>query len=131
MSETGTSSNQGRDQPQATPGSGKIVMLSGDLMFASRVRAVAQSQGFAFHFGGSLPEGDLSTVRFVILDLSTRSGLIDQVARDCAERCPDATLIAYGPHVQTDLLRRAREAGIANVMTNGQFNASLTRTFNP
>ena len=108
---------------------GSVVMLSGDLMFASRVRAAAQSAGLTFHFGGSLPDADLEDVRFVVLDLSTRSGLISSIAGLCAERCPQATLIAYGPHVHVDRLSAAKEAGIPHVMTNGQFNAQLSQLF--
>jgi hypothetical protein len=134
MTEAGTSANQRpeHDAAKSAQGesvAGKVVMLSGDLMFASRVRAAAQGKGLAFHFGSSLPEGDLSLVCYVILDLSTRSGLVDSIAGMCAERCPQAKLLAYGPHVQVDLLRRAREAGVATVMTNGQFHTMLPQLF--
>ena len=44
-------------------------------------------------------------------------------------RRPQAKLIAYGPHVHVDHLREARACGIANVMTNGQFNAQLPQLF--
>ena len=108
---------------------GSVVMLSGDLMFASRVRGAAQTAGLAFHFGGSLPEGDLAAVRFVVLDLATRSGLIDSIAEQCRQRCPQAQLIAYGPHVHVDRLREARQAGIPTVMTNGQFHSQLPVLF--
>jgi hypothetical protein len=116
------------------PNSGKadsesVVMLSGDLMFASRVRSAAEASGLTFRFGGSLPEGDLRHVRYVVLDLSTRSGLVGDLAGQCAERCPQAELIAYGPHVQVDRLREAKAAGIPTVMTNGQFNERLSTLF--
>lgn len=124
-----------RDEPMMQAGrseagsGGRVVMLSGDLMFASRVRSAAQAAGLEFHFGGSLPEGDLQDVRYVIVDLSTRSGLVGSIAGLCDQRCPQATLIAYGPHVQVERLREARESGIPNVMTNGQFNAQLPQLF--
>ncbi len=124
-----TNPESGRGDSSEDSGGGSVVMLSGDLMFASRVRAAAQSAGLAFHFGGSLPDADLGSVRFVVLDLSTRSGLISSIAGLCAERCPQATLIAYGPHVHVDRLSAARESGIAKVMTNGQFNAQLPQLF--
>lgn len=104
-------------------------MLSGDLMFASRVRGAAQAAGMVFHFGGSFPDGDLENIHFVILDLATRSGLIPSIADLCAQRCPQARLIAYGPHVHVDRLQQARDAGIVNVMTNGQFNSQLPELF--
>ncbi len=118
--------------PQPSAGNGdseSVVMLSGDLMFASRVRSAAEATGLKFHFGGTLPHGDLQHVRYVVLDLSTRSGLVHDLATQCAERCPQAKLIAYGPHVQVERLREAKAAGFPTVMTNGQFNEQLPRLF--
>jgi len=109
--------------------SGTVMMLSGDLMFSSRVKSAAERSGFAFQMGGRLPDEGTESIRYVILDLSTRSGLIPEIVQQCAERCPDARLMAYGPHVQVDKLNAARQAGIETVMTNGQFDASLATIF--
>ncbi|TWT83020.1 hypothetical protein CA13_44830 [Planctomycetes bacterium CA13] len=106
-----------------------VAFLSGDLMFASRVRGAAENAGWQFLFGGSLPREDLSTVRYVIVDLSTRSGLIPEIVSQVAERCPDAKLIAYGPHVQVERLKKARAAGVPTVLTRGQFDSGLGSMF--
>lgn len=106
-----------------------VLMLSGDLMFASRVKAAAQRAGKDFQLSGSLPDGDLESLAFVIVDLSTRSGALSGIAQQCGTRCPGAQLIAYGPHVQVDSLEAARQAGIGIVMTNGQFDRELSRMF--
>ncbi len=117
-------------EPDSTSDSGgSVVMLSGDLMFASRVRSAATQAGLEFLFGGQLPDGDLDSVRYVVLDLSTRSSLAGSIAGQCAERCPEAKLIAYGPHVHVDRLDAARQGGIETVMTNGQFNSQLGGLF--
>lgn len=108
---------------------GTVVFLSGDLMFASRVKAAAEQAALAFHFGGSLPESGTDSIRFVVLDLATRSGLTSEIAGQCAVRCPQARLIAYGPHVQVSKLNAAREAGITVVMTRGQFDRELATLF--
>lgn len=118
---------ESRDEEQPLPGS--VVMLSGDLMFSSRVKAAAERAGLGFRISGSLPEDETESIRFVILDLSTRSKLVDEIASQCAQRCPDAALIAYGPHVHVEKLKRARESGIATVMTNGQFDIQLSNLF--
>lgn len=111
--------------PEPPDHSGGVLMLSGDLMFASRVRSAAESAGRGFQLSGSFPESDLSHVRMVILDLSTRSGLLPELAATHAERCPQARLVAYGPHVQADLLKSARAAGIETVLTNNQFHQQM------
>lgn len=107
----------------------RIVMLSGDLMFASKVRSVAENLGMAFAFGGHLPEGSLEDVHTVILDLGTRGGLAGSLKSICDERCPNAKLIAFGPHVQPEKMQRAKDSGISHIMTNGQFDRSLHLLF--
>lgn len=106
-----------------------VLMLSGDLMFSSRVKASAERAGKHFQLSDSLPDGNLDTVAFVIVDLSTRSGVLSNIAEQCAARCPSAKLIAYGPHVQVDKLDAARAAGVETVMTNGQFDREISRMF--
>ena len=106
-----------------------IVFLSGDLMFASRVQGAAEASGFEFHFGGSLPETE-SQIEFVVVDLATRSGVLDGgLVGACREKCPGAKLIAFGPHVQVAKLEKARAAGIQTVLTRGQFDRSLGTLF--
>ncbi|MFK8111371.1 MAG: histidine kinase [Rubripirellula sp.] len=108
---------------------GSVVMLSGDLMFASRVKSVVQRAGLEFRFGGQLPEDEMDSVRFVVLDLSTRSGLTSTIVPLCSERCPQAKLIAFGPHVHVDRLAEARDAGFPMVLTNGQFDSQMVHLF--
>ncbi len=108
---------------------GSVVMLSGDLIFSSRVKAAAERVGLRFRVAENLPDDDTDSIRFVVLDLSTRSKLTDEIVAKCNERCPQAKLIAYGPHVQIAKLGSARAAGITMVMTNGQFDSQLPQLF--
>jgi hypothetical protein len=117
------------DSPAAALSPGSVVMLSGDLMFASRVKSVVQRAGLEFRFGGQLPAEQTESIRYVVLDLATRSGLTSTLVSQCAERCPQAKLIAFGPHVHVDRLAEAREAGFALVMTNGQFDSQMVHLF--
>jgi len=114
---------------QASDSSGEpaVVFLSGDLMFASRVRAAAQSEGLHFQLSASLP--DCGDITYVIVDLSTRSGVVDGLMERCRQVCPDAKIMAYGPHVQVARLEKARQAGIPIVLTRGQFDRSLGTLF--
>ncbi|TWT98648.1 histidine kinase [Stieleria varia] len=101
-----------------------VVFLSGDLMFASRVRAAAQANDLEFVLATQMPT-ELSEIRFVILDLATRSKLTETLVEQCGQLCPEAKLIAFGPHVQVSRLDAARAAGIPTVMTRGQFDREL------
>ncbi len=123
--ETSGSKIPASQEPSENSALSSVVMLSGDLLFASRVKSVAENAGFEFRFGGNLPEDRADAIRYVILDLSTRSGLTATIIDLCRQRCPQARLIAYGPHVQVEKLNAARQAGIELVMTNGQFNQQI------
>ena len=123
MGEQGLGSSENEAAPY------RVVMLSGDLMFASRVRSMIEKVGATFVFGGNLPDGPLNDVHTVILDLGTRGGLADSLKAMCDDRCPQARLIAFGPHVQVGKLQRAKDSGIEMVMTNGQFDRSLHLLF--
>lgn len=80
-----------------------------------------------FVFAASLPEKTQEDVRWVILDLATRSGITQTIVPEVRRQYPDARLIAYAPHVHTGRLAAAREAGFDEVMTRGQFDVWLTR----
>jgi hypothetical protein len=113
----------------ANPTPGSVMMLSGDLLFCSRVKTSAEGAGLKFRMGGQMPSEDTESITFVILDLSTRSGLTADIVSICREQCPNAKLIAYGPHVEVEKLRVAKEAGIETVMSNGLFSNQMKSIF--
>lgn len=116
------------NQTSDIDGAPAVVFLSGDLMFASRVRAAAEAEGLEFQLAASLP--DRGDIRCVIVDLSTRSGVVEGLMERCRQVCPDAKVMAYGPHVQVARLDKAKQAGIPVVVTRGQFDRSLGSLFN-
>ncbi len=116
-------------QAKEDSSTGSVVFLSGDLIFASRVKGAAEQAGLNCRLSGSFPESDTDSIRFVVLDLSTRSGLTAEIVNFCLDNCPQAKLIAYAPHVQLGKLAAAREAGIPVVLTRGQFDSKLPTLF--
>jgi hypothetical protein len=106
-----------------------VLFLSGDLVFASRVRGAAEAAGFRFQLSGKFPEDGGEAIRYVVVDLSTRSGVVDGLPECVAAQSPGARIIAYGPHVQTARLEAARQAGIPTVLTRGQFDRQLPSLF--
>jgi hypothetical protein len=109
------------------PDQPSVLMLSRDLLFASRVKSAARAAGLNCRIASRFPDEQADSIRLVILDLSTLAALAGELVLQCAQRCPTARLIAYGPHVQVDNLQAARQAGIATVMTNGQFSRELSQ----
>ncbi|EMI42456.1 hypothetical protein [Rhodopirellula sp. SWK7] len=121
--------SQASGSDDSSPSTGMVVFLSGDLIFASRVRAAATGAGLEFKLAGNLPEQSEHPVRFIVVDLSTRSKVVDGLMADVNQRFPDAQVIAYAPHVQVQRIRDARQHGIPTVLTRGQFNEGLTAMF--
>ncbi|XZE53802.1 histidine kinase [Planctomycetaceae bacterium SH139] len=109
----------------------RLIFLSGDLVFASRVRGACEEAGYDFHFGANLPPPAdpqaAQAVPFVVLDLATRSGLTEKLVADARVHYPNARLIAYAPHVHKGKLQAASEAGFDEVLTRGQFDRWLTQ----
>lgn len=104
-----------------------VVLLSGDLIFASRVRGAAQNAGLEFVIAGNLPQR--SDIQWVIVDLATRGGAVDGLMEACQQHCPDAKVLAFGPHVQVAKLEKAKAAGIPHVISRGQFDRALGTLF--
>jgi DNA-binding NarL/FixJ family response regulator len=97
------------------------IILSDDLLFASRVTATAKAIG-ATVIRVRTP-GELqtrlanSTPGAVIVDLHTPGFDVSQ-ARQLA---PGARLIGYGSHVAADVLKAARDAGFDLVLPKSAF----------
>lgn len=112
----------------ASPSARVVVMLSGDLIFASRVQSTANAAGLEFRLSGNLPTDLAPTLSHVIIDLSTRSKVVVGLMELCRTHYPDAQVLAYAPHVQVERIRAARAHGVP-VVTRGQFNEKLASLF--
>ncbi len=112
-----------------------IVYCCPDLLFSTKIRSTAEALGV-----GSRPVRDLAMldnrlnqvddgkanepVQALIIDLDTGA---DGLAMIAHARKAQAALpvLAYGSHVEVDMLAKAREAGAEPVMTRGQFTRML------
>ena len=112
-----------------------ILYCASDLLWATRIKATADSLGIPCRPARN-PEmlaarlGD-SDVRGMIVDLEAGDvalSLIRSLRSDpppggqTAKRIP---VIAFGPHVATEALQAARQAGADRVMTRGAFDSGL------
>jgi DNA-binding NarL/FixJ family response regulator len=84
----------------------KVVFLTSDLMFSSRVGAAAKGSG----------------VEMVLVDLSMERLNLPSVVGAVRSGAPAAKVIAYGAHVDHAGLADASEAGCDQVLTRNQFN---------
>lgn len=106
-----------------------VVVVTGDLMIGSRVAEFARSNGLKCRQVLPGPfAADPPSAACVCIDLSAQRGplsaLLEKVAKP-AEGGP--RVVAFGPHVQEELLQSARDFGVSEVLTRGQFLNQLGR----
>lgn len=123
-----------------------ILYSAADLIWATRIKGAADALGVPCRPARSVEmlEARLadSDVRALIVDLDAPDpgvsmALIRRVAEENRGRTSEnggdgggagegaIRVVAFGPHVATDLLRAAREAGAHDVMVRGAFAARL------
>jgi len=108
------------------------LLLSDDLIFTSRITATARDRGLtvrAARSGEALVElARQSPPRGVLIDLSNPGLVLPELLRRLAEACPSMPrVVAYGSHVDTAVLRAAREAGCDPVLPRSKFVEELPR----
>jgi DNA-binding NarL/FixJ family response regulator len=107
-----------------------VVLLTGDLMVASRVAGAAARVGTSVETAGTTEQAVArcaeGSVELLLVDLSAPAAkpqeLVGQLMSFGGDR---PTIVAFGPHVHEALLSAAREAGCDEVVSRGQFFAQL------
>ncbi|MBA2363253.1 MAG: hypothetical protein H0V86_06980 [Chloroflexia bacterium] len=97
-----------------------ILALAPDVFFGARLSDSAHTLGYTLR-RVSTPEELLAALAvsqspLVIVDLSHGAGHLPEIATAAGR----ARLVAYGPHVDTESQRAAREAGFHEVVPNSR-----------
>ncbi len=101
-----------------------VLVFCPDLFFASRIQTIARHAGVnttAVLPGRPLPQGDLLVASF-----AGGAGW-EQAIRDSVSS--GIPVIAFGPHVDSEGRRKAREAGAVRVLANGNVDRALAPLF--
>jgi DNA-binding response OmpR family regulator len=106
------------------------LLLSDDLMFASRITGTARSLGLTIKPARSAAVfEDLArqeTPRLVILDLANPGLSVSDLLQHLRETCsPVPRVVAYGSHVDAVGLKAARDAGCDIVLPRSAFVEQL------
>jgi hypothetical protein len=115
-----------------------ILYHAADLLWGTRIRSTAESLGIPARpvrslemLQARLAESPPLPIRGVVVDLDGGDAAMALIAH---LRRPDATatertirIIAWGPHVEVEKLRAAKQAGADAVMARGAFARSLPR----
>jgi CheY-like chemotaxis protein len=106
-----------------------VVFLTRDLVFSSRLAAVAERLGIVASTVTSLAAAaaQLSngTVKLVVVDLSTGEVDVKEIVDRLREVSPGLAVVAFAPHVHEMRLKAAAEAGCNEVLTRGQFDRQM------
>ena len=108
-----------------------ILAIAADLMFASRIRAVALAAGIDAELVRSpaalLDAARERAPRRILIDLDARAfdpaALIRQLKQD--ERTRDIDVVAFVSHVREDAIAAARDAGADRVLARSAFVREL------
>ena len=102
-----------------------IVLVTRDLMAASKIAPATESLGASFRSVGSVSAvADVSPApALVVLDLNSSLGDINGAVAALKALSPSPSVIAFGPHVHEAKLSAAAAAGCDAVFVRGQFHA--------
>lgn len=104
--------------------------LTNDLMFTSRVKPFAAEQGYEVQFPGFQEIDQTCQPDLVIFDLEfVGPEDLQDVMMKLRDLEPQPVTVAYAPHVKEAKLTAAREAGVSQVWTRGQFNKNFEKLF--
>lgn len=118
---------------QGLPGVSTILLLSTDLMVISRTDGFARAAGHRFLHQATLDDlSELVSERSVriLLDLGLRDISLSTLQQTFSAEVLDQS-VAFGPHVHTELLQAAEQAGFGRVVSRGQFMSQLGLLLSP
>ncbi|MBS3127656.1 hypothetical protein J4410_00770 [Candidatus Woesearchaeota archaeon] len=97
----------------------KVIIYTKDLMDRSKIEAALKELTCPYQFYDALPS-DLSNKNAHIVDLSLENAfdILCRFPRQC---------IAYGPHTQTELFKKAHALGCKNVLPRSAFFGNMKK----
>ena len=100
------------------------MLLCADLMFAVQLQSIARAMGFkpvTLRPGASVPQESA----VLVVNLADLSGprTWENAVREASSR--GIPVIAFGPHMDTDSRRSAKEAGASRVLANSNLARDL------
>jgi CheY-like chemotaxis protein len=109
----------------------RVIAAVSDMLFASKIRGTAEHLNVSVDFArtdeGLFNSAKTDVPSLIILDLhDTRLDPFALAARLKAdEQLRDVPLVAFFSHVETELKRRAQEAGVEHVLPRSVFTQRL------
>ncbi|QDT42418.1 hypothetical protein Pan241w_25020 [Gimesia alba] len=106
----------------------QIVILCSDMLFLSKITGTARQLGYSFCTALSCDKAAESllneTRQLLLIDLNQQN-LDWELLTSIHQGDASLTSIAFGPHIDTERLNKARAAGCTQVIPRSQFSAQL------
>lgn len=114
----------------------RAIYLTSDLFFSSRIVSLARQLGWEIQMVGNIAAAMQRAavadgVDLLLIDLQHTLGELAELVPQLRQQHPQIRVIAYGPHVDEQLLAKARAAGCDQVLTRGQFNQQAAVLLQP
>lgn len=101
-----------------------VVAVVTDLFFQSRISAAARASGRTVRFVSPTgPPEEAGTFQLALVDLDAAGDAIDAI-RALRSRAT-SPVVAFGPHVDTERRKAARQAGADRVLAKSKFVTEL------
>lgn len=112
-----------------------VIAFVDDLLFKSKIRAVARTVGATISFVRSEDAGRFvreGSPDLVLIDLERRSGDVIETVRAIRAAAGAGTrIIGFGSHVNVDRLQAAKEAGCDQALARSAFVQVLPNLLSP
>lgn len=107
-----------------------LMLISRDMIFISKVTSTARALGREVAVAQSRPRaesllGGENPPALVMIDLTAGDLASAESLASYRALGAGATLLAFGPHVEIDALKAAKEAGCDHVWPRSKFNTQL------
>ena len=122
MADMSTRETQGDTADAASVAPGAL-LLDDNLMSATRLRAQLARGGYAVQTARQVPDAaapNATAPKLVVINLGSRGLNGSELIGVCRERFPGSRVVGFCGHLETEIRRAARAAGIDKILTNEQ-----------
>ena len=117
---------------------GTVLLVGQNLFFLGKIEAVAEPMGFTVQRATTEPifidQYAKNSPALILVDLEGDESVWSQVLGDLAQSAERAngsevaaTVVAFGPHENVEMLERAKNLGCDLVLNKGEFNRDLAK----
>jgi DNA-binding NarL/FixJ family response regulator len=106
-------------------GQSTAILLDDNWMTSTRVQKQLEATGYAVYVARVLPPSGESTPQLVLINLGSRSLSSIELITAARAQFPDARVLGFCGHLEIEIRRAAKAAGVEKILTNEQALSQL------